>query len=769
MVGLAGWFIVTQTKISAELALLLPPGQSPEEQVLVDQLRQGAASRVILLGIRGNNLDMLASLSKKLAARLRASGHFAHVYNGDRHWVKSQQEWIFQYRYLLSPAMTASHFTVTALHESLEARVNELVSPLAPLVKQSLAADPTGDFVTVIAQWMPTTTPATHRGVWVSSDRRWGLLMIETRAAGFDLDTQEDIQGWIQMEFNALIDSLSVAPKPELVMTGPAVFAVQSREEMKTEAQWLSLASGILVVLIIFAAYRSWTIVGLCVLPLGSGLVAGIACVNIVFGYVHGVTLAFGATLIGVAVDYPIHLFSHLTRNNPEAVPLPTIWPTLRLGVATTVIGYSALLFSGFPGLTQLGLFAITGISTSAVVTRWVVPAVIPAQYGSRAGGTKVVAAIDWLPKMKVLLPFFFILASGGLVISSKPVWESDLANLSPVAPDHRMLDQKLRRELGGPDVRHMVVVVAQTEEEALKRSEALVPVLNRMVTEGLIGGYDLAARYLPSQATQRKRQALLPEADELRAHIREATKGLPFNPDVFEPFVRDIRKAKTQDLLTLANFPQTGLRLKMESLLFSRHNQWVAVVPLQNVTDWHGVQEALAEQSRDGVSSLDIKEASNHVVTTYLQEMLRLLAGGGIAVVAALFLGLRSGLAVVRVFFPVVVAAGVVVGTLHFLDHRLSLFHLASLLLVGGLGLDYGLFFHRAAGSWEERVRTVHALVVCCSTTVGAFGLLALSRFPVLQAIGATAALGSLLCLLFSGMTVAKFDRATVLRTPSC
>ncbi|MGR5382386.1 MMPL family transporter, partial [Vibrio harveyi] len=91
-------------------------------------------------------------------------------------------------------------------------------------------------------------------------------------------------------------------------------------------------------------------------LPVLSGVAAGVAAVSIGFGSVHGLTLGFGTTLIGEAVDYSIYLFvqSAGTRTARPADSLrawiTTYWPTIRLGVLTSVCGFASMLFSGFPG-----------------------------------------------------------------------------------------------------------------------------------------------------------------------------------------------------------------------------------------------------------------------------------------------------------------------------------------------------------------------------------------------------------------------------------
>ena len=116
----------------------------------------------------------------------------------------------------------------------------------------------------------------------------------------------------------------------------------------------------------------------LALLPVASGVLAGIAAVSMAFGFVHGITLGFGVTLIGEAVDYAIYLLTQTAPGAEPAATLSRIWPTLRLGMLTSVCGFSAMLLSSFTGFAQLGLFTITGLAVALAVTRWVLPMLLP-------------------------------------------------------------------------------------------------------------------------------------------------------------------------------------------------------------------------------------------------------------------------------------------------------------------------------------------------------------------------------------------------------
>jgi predicted exporter len=753
VLGFGAWFVATRAHVETELSRMLPEGTTPTERLLLTELRTGVTGRLILMALEGQNPDLLAGASKQLAAWMRESGAFQYIGNGEHAWTKEETERLFQYRYVLSLSVQESTFSRAHLRDSLEQRLSELASPVSSMVKGLIPADPTGEFMKILQTWNTWTGPTRHQGVWFSSDRRRALLLAETKAAGFDMESQERIQGQIRDAFRRIAGAPTGAASVRLVMTGPSVIAVEMQQTIQDDAWRLALWATVLVTTFLLVSYGSVSILALSLVPLTSAIVAGIVAVDLAFGFIHGITLAFGITLLGVVDDYPIHLFSHLTRETQAPAVMKEIWPTMRLGVVATALGFSALLLSGFPGLSQLGLFAIVGLFTAAGVTRWVLPHLVPTGFQARREGLQVARWADTLAKARLVVPLVVGLAIGSFVWSDTPLWEQDIANLSPISTEKMVRDQALHNELGVPDVRDLIVVEGSSEEEVLKRSETVALALDPLVAQGALGGYDFAARYLPSRRTQQARQAALPDRETLERNLTSALKGLPFKPSLFHPFLDAAEKAKTQEPVDSRTFRGTALGLKLDSLLFMREGRWVAVVPLRGVTDRQKFRDLLSLGRDHEVTYLDLKEESNRMVGAYRNETLGLLGWGALSIGLVLLVGLRAPLTVLRVMLPIASAIVVVAAVLHTLGERFSLFHIASFLLVIGLGLDYALFFNRRHGTMAERGRTVYGLVVCSTTTILVFGVLALSQIPVLRAIGMTAALGSLACLLFAAL----------------
>jgi len=194
-----------------------------------------------------------------------------------------------------------------------------------------------------------------------------------------------------------------------------------------------------------------------------------------------------------------------------------------------------------------------------------------------------------------------------------------------------------------------------------------------------------------------------------------------------------------------------TALGLRVGSLLFQSSRGWSALVLLKDVHDPDSLAKGLVQQSYDGVYYLDIKAETNRLVAGFRDEMLLRLAGGAGLIVLVVWLGFKSWRLVLAALLPVALAINMDVIALLWLGERLSLFHLVSLLLVLGIGTNYGLFFSRPEPDPVMRQRTLYGLLACSGSTITVFGLLALSSLPVLKAIGQTVAIGIFSSLLLA------------------
>ncbi len=739
LLALAGWAISQRLQLSGDLRKFMPAAETPAQKLLIDELGEGPGSRLLLLSIEGADPQALALQSQALRAALAARPEFTLVANGDDASLDAIPARLRPYRYLLTNTLDAQPLDEAFLRDELDARVQDLGSPAAALIEPLLPSDPTLETLKLAESWQPGNGPQRLHDVWFDRAGNKALLVAQTRAAGFDPTGQ-------QAAVNAIHADFATAAKgsdSKLVLTGPGAFSVEIGGRTAAEAQWIGLVDTIGLILLLWVAYRSWKMPILGALPLATAGLAGLAAVVALFDGVHGITVAFGFTLIGVVQDYPIHLFSHQRPGLSPWANARALWPTLATGVVATCIAYVTFLFSGVDGLKQLAAFTIAGLGAAALSTRFLLPALIdpaPRDFADSPMLARMWRGIARLPRPKWSLLVVALLSLGVITWAPGQLWQNDLSRLTPVPPVALAQDAVLRDELGAPDVRYVLTLAGTNEDQVLQASEGLRPALDQLVAAGALDGYDMAARYLPSAATQQQRQRQLPAAGTLRPLLANVVASSPFNADAFDPFATDVETARVARPLTSADLQGTPLAASVQGLLLKSDAQVTALVSLSGLQDPAAVAQVAATH---GAQLLDMKDASESLVAAYRGRVLAALGVAAVLLTLTVWLSLRQPRRVWRVLLPMALTTLLILAVLRGTGVELNLFHLVALILAAGLGLDYALFFDHAGDDRADQLRTLHALIVCSLMTLLVFSLLALSSIPVLRAIGTTVALG--------------------------
>ena len=753
------WQIV-HTRFVADLSAFLPANPDAQQRVLIEQLESGLPARTLLVAIEGGTAAARADASRGLADALRQSGLFDQVQNGQTEGFEKVGSFLFDHRYQLSPAVDAQRFTVAGLRDGIGETLSLLGTPAGGALKGIIDRDPTGETARIAEALIPSSAPRSEEGVWAGRTHPRALILAISKAPGADLDAQMKAIAAVREGFAAL-----KANGLTLQVSGAPVFGVESRALIEKEVEWLAQAGTVLMTALLLLAFASLPALAAAFLPVATGVVVGIATVSLVFGNVHGMTLGFGTTLIGEAVDYAIYYLIQ-ARAGGAALWLRTGWPTVRLGLLTSVCGFAALVFSGFPGLQQLGVFSLAGLLGASAFTRFVMPGLMP--QGARGQGLRqlmarvAAAAVAWLPRLRVPVLVLAAATVALLVFQRGPLWSAELSSLSPIRKEALDLDASLRADLSASDARALAVVSGADLEATLRKAEAAALKLDALVDQGLIGGYDTVARWLPSQQLQATRLAALPSEGALRAALQEATVGGPLSSARLEPFLADVAQARQLPPVTLESLRAAGLSPLLDALLLQRKDRsWVALLPLQpapgkgDALDAAAVRQALAPVQ--GAQVLEVGAELKRLYARYLGEAQTQSALGALAVVLIIAASLRSWRRVLAVCEPLALAVLLTMGILALLQVQLGILHLVGLLLVVAAGSNYALFFdmlrHQGQTASDVDADTLASLLLANLTTVLSFGLIAGSSIPALSAIGTVVTIGGLLSMLLSAM----------------
>jgi predicted exporter len=739
VLALLGLWVAQRLHVGTDLRSFMPAPATPDQRLLMEQVGEGPGSRLLLLAIAGDDEATLAGLSQGLTAKLKADPRYTQVLNGSFDLAALDAK-LLPYRYLLSPTLDAHALDAAFLRDQLEQRLDDLSSPAASLLKDLLPRDPTLEVLKLAQRWAPARSPQLRDGVWFSRQGE-ALLLVQTAAPGFDPDAQQAAIGGIETALHALPGG----NKARLTVSGPGYFSVVASTQTRHQADWIGRVSTVGFIALLLLAYRSVGSLLLAALPVASGALAGIAALCLIYPQVHGITLAFGFTLLGVAQEYPIRVLSHRRAGEDAVASVRDLWPLLLTAIASACIAYLAFYASGVNGLKQLAVFTIVGLLAAGLSTRYLLPHLLPARVRDVAELPwlqRLRRAVDALPRPRWIPWAVAVVILAMLALARGPFWQNDLAALTPLPTDLLQRDARLRAALGAPDVRYLLILQAATPEAVLALSERLEPKADALVAEHAVDAIELPSRYLPSAATQRARQQKLPDRAALERTLAEATDGLPFRRGLFAPFVADVEAARGLPPLTPQAFAASPLGQRLAAMLVERDGHWLGLGTVSGVHDAAALAR-LAEGSDGMVRVLDLKAAAESLVVAYRTRILQALLAAVVLLVLTIGVALRSLRRAWHVLAPMTLATFLVLAVERVGGVEISLFHLVALILAGGLGLHYALFFERDTGDAAEQRRTLHATLVCVLSALLVFGMLAWATIPVLRAIGLTVSLG--------------------------
>jgi predicted exporter len=726
--------LFARLELSFDLSAFFPKHTTLAHDVLIEQLRNGPGSRLLIIGISGPSTDESIESASELQQALSASPGFVSVLNGEFSEDTADVPEPIKDYYLL---MRDIDFSESSLASALQSRLRDLAFGGGRTLLQLIARDP----FLVTLDMLESLVPADMSGdPWIASNGS-AVLMAETQATAIDIAAQSEAITTVRRAFAALPKAASQT----LEITGVGAFSVELQETIRAEATARSIFASVALLLVLLVVFRSPRLLLLSALPLVTGFLAGLTLVTLLFDTVHGITLAFGFTLLGVAVDYPLHLFSHAHGGSGRSA-IRRIWPTMRLGVLSTVIAYLALAFSNSEGLAQLGLFTVAGVIVASLATRTWLPFLLAEQEDASPKDARPASE----PKLRYVMALV-LLAAGltGIYRSlDTGLWDDNLSSLSPVASERLATDRVLRSATATPDLRYQLVLYNKSLQALLRDSEAVDVHLARAVDAGLLEGWQSVSQILPSQQAQRRRQNAIPDAAILAGRLAAATEGTPFRADAFNAFLATAAASQSLPLLTPADIETTQMRSWLDAHLLQVGDEWIALVSLVQPQP-RELAEQVAQWSI-AASLVDLQASSVGLMRDYRNTALRTILVAALLIIALLWYARGQFRHTLWVGLTVTSALAVTIAVISSIHGSLTVIHMVALLLVLGLGLDYALFLSRVEPV-DERRATDKGVLACAVSTTLAFVILAGSSIPVLKFLGLTVAAGSLISFLIA------------------
>ena len=652
-------------------------------------------------------------------------------------------------------------------HQPAQFWVDRALSKLYRPVGGSLLTSWQDDPFNLFAEWAQARgqeTPVRPRDgrLFISDGRReYVVLPFTLRVAAFSISAQQAIVPLLQ---KAKHSARKAVPNVEVLSAGVILYAAAAAEQSSLEVSTIGFGSMLGILVMTWIAFHSLKPIAWVIVSVTIGCLGALSVCWLVFDRIHLLTLVFGASLIGGAQDYGTYFlcnrFAADARQLTSWQLMRRLMPALALALVTTVIGYLGLALTPFPGLQQVAVFSATGlICTWLTVICWF-PALT--WRGTLKSGRLAEQYVAMMQHWPVLRCDRRTLAVGLLAIAcaafgfSRLHTDNDIRSLQ--SPPKHLVDEQFNvsQLLDAPAPAQFYLVRGLTAEAVLQREEALRRRLDPMIEERLISGYQAISNWVPSLHAQGEhrqliRNKLLDDGGALNLLAKQLGEG-----DKWASRSREGLLASALPLIP-ENFLKSPIGEPSRPIWLGDVNgAYASIVGLRRAKKDNLAILQQAAFGLEGVQWVDKVGEISSVLAAYRQRMTWLVVFSYFAVYALLYP--RYGRDTWRVVAPTAIASLVTLALLGSVGAGLQLFHVLALMLLLGIGIDYGIFLQEHFGRRDAKAWL--SVMLSAINTLLSFGLLSLSKTPALQSFGLTMLIGTVtLCLVVPCFGVAATD----------
>lgn len=754
-------------KVQSDILAMLPHMQQDALTArALEQVESTLADQVYLALIAKDETQAIAAATFLMEQLKAQNGAFTDIRSADMQMGEALGQYYFPHRFKLLTSEQTDALTHNGLDSLVASATQQLYNAFSYANSQLLTQDPLLLFPANLLALAPSSKLSAKQGILLAhpnqgvdnSEGVAAIVMAKGKDSAFNPNAQLIQQAALTQALTTVTEQYAGI---QVLQAGALFHAIEATNTAKSEISILGLASLLGVVLLVWLAFRSVMPLLLAIVTISSGLLLAVTFTLSVFGELHLLTLVFGTSLIGIAIDYSFHFYcERLNEQHHSAqATVAYIFPTVSLAFITSALAYVGIGLAPFPGMQQVAIFCASGLLGAYLTLVLAYPLLAGSELPS--GERPLNLAQAYLARLtqlsnKLVSPWglsLFTLALVGvclLGISQLKV-DDDIRHLQQSPASVTEPEDKLRKLLSGGTDNQFLLVRASSEEALLQKLESLGPQLDTAIKQQELGNYVSLSRYLPSK--QKQDAAYQLQGEIYQSQLTTVLNSIGLD-DGLAPSLSASYLAAKDSYITPENFFKLGFGKQLAPLwltpteLASQNHaasvdannddtSYGAIVLLGGIEDISALQARFAKDKQaqliDKVA--DISTLMGH----YRLLTLKLL---GLALVIALLLfslsfGLKKATVVVAV--PAL-AAVLTLAILGLIGSPLSLFHALALILIFGIGIDYSLFF--ASAEQHGKAVMMAVFMSACSTLL-AFGLLAFSQTQAIHYFGLTLSLG--------------------------
>ncbi len=633
----------------------------------------------------------------------------------------------------------AGRLTPAGVDKQMADNFATLLQPQGMAFKEQLRRDPLGLAQLALAKLRyinPLPGVRIEDGQFLSHDRKSSLLLADT-----DILITDPVGSRKLLDAFVLARAgLPAGISADLLSGHP--YTLANTEVIKGDMNRVLLLSGCGLLLVFLVFLRRLQALTVFLLPFASMLLA-LVTTSFFFPQLSGITIGFGAVLLGITIDFGLHVYFALRQEqNGRAELLQAVSRPVLFGGLTTLAAFAVLLRSELPGQRQLAVFAVVGIIVALLLALLVLPHFVGRKQELPILPRGRRSVYDRHPRLRIMVLLLWLLLMGASAILAQGVRiNGELRKLSYVPPELSQAEQQLAVHWGNLRGRAMIFATGSDLQQALQLNEQVWQVLAR---EQVSADVVSLAPLLPSrqrQLQQREQWRIFWQQKEPLAQtlLQQSGAKFGFKAAAFAPFAEYV--GRLPEPVSVELLQTWGLGALLDNFIMAEPNQVRVLTLIPDRPELiAGLEEKLAGLT--GVTLVSQQRFSRQLGAAIAADFSQFMSAAGITILVLLIVLFRRGSDVLLALLPVLSGILFMFGAMAWLGLELNLFNVVASILLMGLGVDYGIFM-ACHSRQHQNLASVQAVLVSGLTTLVGFGALVLARHPSLNSIGLTVLLG--------------------------
>ena len=648
-----------------------------------------------------------------------------------------------------------------SIAKQVENNYVSLVSPTSLVTKDFIKKDPLGITFLGIKKLNALNISKDFKledNYVVTKDGKNLLLFIEPKNKSNDTKNNEAFIN----QLNEIKDNLNkeFKEKTELSYFGSPVIAVANAQQIKKDIQNTVIISMTVLMILLIYYFRSFFTPIVIFLPTLFSVLLALMVLYFIKDKISAISLSVGAILIGITIDYALHILTHYKHNNNIEELYKEITQPIILSSVTTAVSFLCLVFVRSEALKDLGLFASITVLFSSVLALIIVPQLYHPKEKTDTLNSNFIDKIGHYPyeKNKPLIIGCSLVIIACLFGFRHVGFNDDIGDLNYIPKDLKISEAKLEKLSDITSKSIYTISYGNSEEEALARNSDLSTFLEKEKKDGKILSYNSLGNVVLSKEDQQKKVVIWKNfwsENKKNSTISELVSNgnkFGFNASAFDKFNENLNK--TYSTLSLKYYEK--IKALQISEFLSQENGFYTVSNVVKVDEKKRDAFIKDIEKKHDAIAIDRQQMNENFLGLLKRDFNTLINYSLLAIVLTIIIFFRNFELSLLTMFPIVLTGVVTAGILYFLGLELNIFSAVVCTLVFGVGDDFSIFLTKAmqkehtTGKNELPTYRI-SIILAVFTTILSIGSLIFAKHPALHSLALVALIGMLSVIIIT------------------